>query len=155
MEILAVRALSIQSLVMNASYKAVNVLHKIFPTRNLYKMYLCDSYNHRKNNCRKIYPAHSMIINRGFVLCDSYFCEKYNMNVRYKPNNLIKCLPYFSKKQLRHKTKPRLVIKPCVGHSFWQLFLWRLYIKKINKVTSHVLFNWYITCYYSNISRVI
>ena len=29
------------------------------------------------NCCHKIKPAHSMITKRDFILCGSYFCEKY------------------------------------------------------------------------------
>ena len=35
-------------------------------------------YDRRKNNCQKIYPAHSTITKRGFILRGSHFCERYS-----------------------------------------------------------------------------
>ena len=55
-------------------------------------------YSSRKNNCQKIYPAHSVIIKRDSILRGSCFCENYtccdagNSNCRIEDyNNATTC----------------------------------------------------------------
>ena len=77
----------------------------------------------------------------GCVTCDKFnnlTAAVEDLHNKY----LVSCLLYISQKQLPRKMKSRFVIIVCAAYIFWQLFLWRLYVRCCDNILFYY-YTWY------------